>query len=86
MDYYLPDTSITSMAKDGKEVYAYVQIMSGTLVECQGSMDGNPELYVFDQNNHVLSRYRDKKPVDGAPKFFTPLAAAYLGDARVARP
>ncbi|KAF2179313.1 hypothetical protein K469DRAFT_596531 [Zopfia rhizophila CBS 207.26] len=81
-DYYLPDTAITSMAVDGKAVYAYVQIMSGALVECEGSLDGNPELYIFEQHNHVMARFRDKKPLDDAPKLFTPLAAAYLGDAR----
>ncbi|RYP20745.1 hypothetical protein DL765_002625 [Monosporascus sp. GIB2] len=82
-DYYLPDTGITSMAVDGKLVYAYVQIMNGALVECEGSLDGNPELYVFEQHNHVMGRFRDKRPLDDAPKLFTPLAAAYLGDARV---
>lgn len=82
-DYYLPDTSITSMAKGGKDVYAYVQIMSGALVECQGTVD---DVYIFDQNNHVLSRYRNKQIVPDAPKLFTPLAAAYLGDDRVGHP
>ena len=71
------------MAKDGTDVYAYVQIMNGSLVECQGTMEGNPELYIFEQHNHVLSRYRDKKVLPDAAKLFTPLAAAYLGPSRV---
>jgi hypothetical protein len=83
MDYYLPDTAITAMAVGGKEVYAYVQIMSGALVECEGVLEGNPEVYAFEQHNPVMARYRRGKELEDAPKLYTPLAAAYLKDARV---
>ncbi|KAI9764890.1 MAG: hypothetical protein M1839_005693 [Geoglossum umbratile] len=46
------------------------------------SMLFNTELYVFEQHNPVLSRYRGGEPLSDAPKLFTPLAAAYLGDVR----
>ena len=83
MDYYLPDTAITAMAVGGKDVYAYVQIMTGALVECEGVLEGNPEVYAFERNITVMSRYRRGKELADAPKLYTPLAAAYLKDARV---
>ena len=85
MDYYLPDTAITAMTVECKHDSAYVQIMTGALVEYEGVLEGNigPEIYAFEQNNPVMARYRRGKEFKDSLKLYAPLAAAYLKDASV---
>jgi len=86
MDYYLPDTDIASVARNGKDVFLYAQAMYGELVECQGVLQDSSGLYIYRRRSDIVSRYERKQVSPGAPKLFTPLAAAILGDSRVGHP
>lgn len=84
MANYLPDTSITALAKDSK-VYMYIQLMNGEVQEYYGEIKGTQDIYTQDkrQTATVLVRYQDEDtPYPDGPKFYTPLAAAFLGDTR----
>ncbi|KAI0195867.1 hypothetical protein F4808DRAFT_464114 [Astrocystis sublimbata] len=84
MSPYLPDTALTTLSV-GKDVYTYAQTDEGVLIECRGQLKtvrGTPDLYSYSFQNHVLARYEDDEVASGAPKLFTPLAAAYIGSHR----
>jgi hypothetical protein len=63
-----------------KDVYAYLQIMIGVLVECEGVLEGNSEVYAFKEDNVIRARYRAVKELHDSPKLYIPLPAAYLKD------
>jgi hypothetical protein len=83
MDYYLPDTDMAAVARNDR-VFLYAQALGGELVENRGECTtGN---YQYRSRSDVVPRYAGNNPIPGAPKLFTPLAAAFLGNARVGHP
>jgi hypothetical protein len=82
---YLPDTALTALAIN-KDVYTYAQTYKGVVIECHGQLEtdesSRPDIYSYTHQNHVVARYRGEHELPGAPKLFTPLAAAYIGSTR----
>ena len=86
MPSYLPNTALTSIAV-GLKIYAYAQEYHGALLEARGQLqdnDGKSNVYYAGGRNSigVTTRWRAKKLQTGAPKLFTPLAAAAIGNIR----
>ncbi|KAI1170076.1 hypothetical protein F4777DRAFT_595574 [Nemania sp. FL0916] len=86
MPHYLPDTALTTLSV-GNNVYTYAQTYDGILVECQGQLKDVTDrttrqvfrtTYSYRKQFEVLARYEDDEVPAGAPKLFTPLAAAYI--------
>ena len=87
MPHYIQNTSLTSLSI-GDKIFAYAQGYHGQLIEAQGRLqDSAKAKRVFYANGQtsigLTTRWRDKELQDGAPKMFTPLAAASLGETRV---
>ena len=87
MPTYLQNTSLTSLAI-GPRIFAYAQGYHGELIEAQGRLENSGELEnVYYSNGQTsigpTTRWRNGKIQPRAPKMFTPIAAASLGDTRV---
>ena len=80
MVHYLPDTALTTLSM-GLDVYTYAQDVDGVLIECRGKLKivrGKPDIYSFTLATPIFPRYEDDLVLTGAPKWFTPLAAAHI--------
>lgn len=94
MSPYLPNTYLTSLSS-GSKVYCYAQSYHGALIELEGRIDTtkrHSDVYIRENQTNIgmTVRYRqdddddaDEGPASHAPKMFTPLAAASLGNTRV---
>jgi hypothetical protein len=87
MPTYLPNTSLTSLSI-GSRIYAYAQGYHGELIEAQGRLHTSKKFdNVYYSNGQTsigpTTRWRDGEIQPSAPKMFTPLAAASIGDTRV---
>ena len=93
MSPYLPNTFLTSLSS-GSKVYCYAQAYHGALIELEGRIDTTKthnDVYIRGNQTNIgmTVRYRqddgdeDEAPASDAPKMFTPLAAASLGNTRV---
>lgn len=72
----------------GPRIFSYAQGYHGELIEAHGrlnTVDGLEDVYFANGQTMIgpTTRWRDKKLQPHAPKMFTPLAAASLGDTRV---
>jgi hypothetical protein len=92
MSPYLPNSNITSLSV-GSNVYCYIQSYHGALIELGGQIattKRHSNVYFRDNQTHIgqTVRYREDDDEDvedipsHAPKMFTPLAAASLGNTR----
>jgi hypothetical protein len=92
MSPYLPNSNITSLSI-GSNIYCYVQAYHGALVELGGQIATtrkHANVYSRDNQTNIglTVRYREEDDDDEeeipshAPKMFTPLAAASLGNTR----
>ncbi|KAH0562957.1 hypothetical protein GP486_002480 [Trichoglossum hirsutum] len=85
MSNYLPNTSLTTLSI-GSKIYAYSQTFHGQLREVQGRLQTEKNRIYYSEGYTTISptaRWRDPPDIEpGAPKMFTPLAAASIAETR----
>jgi len=90
MPTYLPNTSLTSMSI-GSKIFSYAQDYHGALMEAEGRLVSTKKYSnVYSRGNQAIigitARWRDEDGEnilqDKAPKMFTPLATASIGQTR----
>ncbi|KAH9485861.1 hypothetical protein JR316_0002776 [Psilocybe cubensis] len=83
---YLPDTALATVSLN-KDVFTYAQTTQGAIIECQGALEvpigtQNVDIYMYDHQNHVVSRYQGSVERPNAPKLYTPLAASVISSTK----
>ena len=73
---FIPNTSLATVAESKTSIYTYAQSYYGVLVEIQGKLDGNPQVYTRTGIEGSIAPTSDDLP----PKRFTPLAAVATRD------
>lgn len=73
---FLPNTSIASSTRSKAAIFTYAQSYYGELIELQGKLSCNPEVYTKVGSPSVVTPTSDDLP----PKRFTPLATVCTHD------